>query len=106
MIVGTILDLVSIWMKVEKDSIPKEDIKIDLEDNNILKISGERKEEKKVEEEKSHYSEVFFGSFTRQFKLPATVDKEKDIKACYESGVLSISIPKTSSERIKQIKVE
>jgi HSP20 family protein len=85
--------------------IKKDKVEITREDN-ILKVRGERKEERKLEETKSHYSEVFYGTFTREFILPANADKEKEIKVHYEDGVLLITVPKSTKSQAQQIKIE
>jgi HSP20 family protein len=74
-------------------------------EENFLKIHGERKEEKKSETSKQHYSEVFYGSFTREFVLPSTVEKEA-IKARYENGVLFITAPKSSKSKAHHVRVD
>ncbi|HXC87593.1 MAG TPA: Hsp20/alpha crystallin family protein [Candidatus Cybelea sp.] len=81
---------------------PKElDIRVE---NNLLTIRGERKFEKKVSED--HYLRVerAYGSFSRSFSLANTVDAEA-IKADYQNGVLTLTIPKREEAKPKQIKV-
>src|SRR5580693_5188458 len=81
---------------------PKElDIRVE---NNLLTIRGERKFEKKVSED--HYLRVerSYGSFARSFTLANTVNSEA-IKAEYQNGVLTLSIPKREESKPKQIKV-
>jgi len=45
-----------------------------------------------------------YGSFTRTFNLPTTVDADK-VSAHYDKGVLKISLPKKAEAKPKQIKV-
>lgn len=92
------------YIEVDLPGIKKENIKIDLKEN-ILRVYGERKESKKQENAKQHYSEVFYGSFTREFVLPAAVKKE-GIKAHYENGVLLITVPKSTKIKTQPIKIE
>ena len=81
---------------------PKElDIRVE---NNILTIRGERKFEKKVEENNYLRVERAYGSFARSFSLANTV-KSEAIKADYQNGVLTLSIPKREEAKPKQIKV-
>jgi|SRR5690242_16246579 len=81
---------------------PKElDIRVE---NNVLTIRGERKFEKKVNEDNYLRVERAYGSFTRSFSLSNTVNSEA-IKADYQNGVLSLSIPKREEAKPKQIKV-
>jgi len=73
-------------------------------ENNLLTIRGERKFEKKVSEENYLRVERSFGSFARSFTLANTVDTDA-IKAEYQNGVLTLSIPKREEAKPKQIKV-
>ncbi len=81
---------------------PKElDIRVE---NNLLTIRGERKFEKKVNEESYLRVERAYGSFSRSFSLANTVNSEA-IKAEYQNGVLTLTIPKREEAKPKQIKV-
>jgi len=81
---------------------PKElDIRVE---NNLLTIRGERKFEKKVNEENYLRVERAYGSFSRSFSLANTVNSEA-IKADYQNGVLTLTIPKREEAKPKQIKV-
>jgi HSP20 family protein len=73
-------------------------------ENNILTIRGERKFEKKVSEENYLRVERSYGSFARSFTLANTVNSEA-IKAEYNNGVLTLSIPKREEAKPKQIRV-
>lgn len=97
----------SIFIDVEVPGMKKEDMKVSLEDN-ILTISGEKKDETKEKNNKSFYRvERSYGSFQRSFTLPAEVNSEKT-EAKYEDGILRISFeksqPKQINERAIQIK--
>jgi HSP20 family protein len=81
---------------------PKElDIRVE---NNILTIRGERKFESKVSQDKYLRVERAYGSFTRSFSLANTVNSEA-IKADYQNGVLTLTVPKREEAKPKQIKV-
>jgi HSP20 family protein len=81
---------------------PKElDIRVE---NNLLTIRGERKFEKKVSEDHYLRIERAYGSFSRSFSLANTVDADA-IKADYQNGVLTLTIPKREEAKPKQIKV-
>jgi HSP20 family protein len=73
--------------------------------NNTLQIKGEKK--LKNQEKKDHYHRVerVFGRFIRSFALPNTVDQER-IKAKYEGGVLTVTLPKREETKPKNITVE
>lgn len=81
----------------------KEDINVDLE-NGRLSISGERKFENEENNKNYHRVESGFGSFSRSFQLPDTID-EDSIFAKYEDGVLNITIAKSEEKVKKQIKI-
>jgi HSP20 family protein len=81
---------------------PKElDIRVE---NNLLTIRGERKFEKKVNEDNYLRVERAYGSFSRSFSLANTVNSEA-IKADYLNGALTLTIPKREEAKPKQIKV-
>jgi HSP20 family protein len=82
----------------------KEDIDVSLHDGS-LSISGERKSEEKVDEGEVYRSERFFGRFQRTVALPAAVDAGK-IKAQYQDGVLTVTLPKAEEAKPKQIDVQ
>ncbi len=93
----------NVTLKVEVPGIDEKDIDIRLE-NNTLTVHGERKIEKEEKEENYRRVERQYGSFTRTFTLPTTVDAEK-VSANYDKGVLSITLPKKAEAKPKQIKV-
>jgi HSP20 family protein len=90
-------------VKADLPEVDPKDLDIRVE-NNILTISGERKFEKKVNEENYLRVERSYGSFSRSFTLANTVNPEA-IKADYQNGVLTLSIPKREEAKPKQIKV-
>jgi HSP20 family protein len=91
---------------VVKADLPDVDLKdLDIRvENNILTIRGERKFEKKVNEESYLRVERSFGSFARSFTLAKTVNPDA-IKAEYQNGVLTLTIPKREEAKPKQVKV-
>ncbi len=90
-------------LKLEVPGVSEEDLNVSLE-NNLLTVSGERKFEKEEKEENFHRIERRYGSFTRTFRLPSTVDGEK-VDAGYDKGLLKITIGKRAEAKPKQIKV-
>src|SRR5208283_4068902 len=92
-----------IRLKMEVPGIDEKDIDIRLE-NNLLTVRGERKMEKETKEENYHRIERSYGTFTRSFALPNTVNTE-DVKARYAKGVLTIALGKRAEAKPKQIKV-
>ena len=92
----------SFVIKAELAGVPKEDIKVEINDN-ILTLSGERKSE--VKDEKHHRVERFYGSFSRSFSLPDSVD-ETNIKAESKDGILTLTLPKQEiKEKFKKIEI-
>lgn len=91
-------------VKADLPDVKPEDLDIRVE-NNILTIRGERKFEKKVNENNYLRVERSYGSFSRSFSPANTVNTEA-IKADYKDGVLTLSIPKREEAKPKQIKVQ
>ena len=93
----------SLTLKLEVPGLNEDDINVTLE-NNTLTVSGERKFEKEEKEENFHRIERRYGSFTRTFRLPNTVDSEK-VEAGYDKGVLKITLAKRAEAKPKTIKI-
>jgi len=90
-------------VKADLPGIDPKDLDIRVE-NNILTIRGERKFEEKVNDNNSLRVERAYGSFSRSFALSNTVNSEA-IKADYQNGVLTLTVPKREEAKPKQIKV-
>src|SRR5438445_6506685 len=90
-------------VKADVPDVDPKDLDIRVE-NNILTIRGERKFEKKVSEESYLRVERAYGSFARSFTLANTVNSDA-IKAEYQSGVLTMTIPNKEEAKPKQTKV-
>jgi HSP20 family protein len=90
-------------LKADLPDISEKDLDIRVE-NNMLTIRGERKFEQKVKEENYLRIERTYGSFSRSFSLPNTINTEA-IKADYKNGVLTVEIPKRAESKPKQVKV-
>jgi HSP20 family protein len=93
----------TVTLKIEVPGIDEKDIDVRIE-NNTLTVHGERKIEKEEKEENYRRVERQYGSFTRTFTLPTTVDSEK-VSATYDKGILKIALPKKAEAKPKQIKV-
>jgi HSP20 family protein len=87
----------------ELPGLTKDDIQITLE-NNVLRLSGERKFEKDVKQENYHRIERTYGTFTRSFALPTQVSPEK-VEAKFENGVLSLTVPKAEQAKPRRIAI-
>src|SRR5271169_2017331 len=90
-------------LKADLPDVNPQDLDIHVE-NNVLTIRGERKFENKVKEENYLRIERAYGSFSRSFSLANSVNSEA-IKADYQNGVLTLTIPKREEAKPKQIKV-
>src|SRR5436309_3798812 len=93
----------NITLKIEVPGIDEKDIDVRIE-NNTLTVHGERKFEKEEKEENYRRVERQYGSFTRTFTVPSTVDPEK-VEAHYDKGVLKVRLAKKAEAKPKQIKV-
>jgi len=93
----------NVTLKIEVPGIDEKDIDVRIE-NNTLTVHGERKFEKEEKEENYRRVERQYGSFTRSFTLPNTVNTE-NVTANYDKGVLNIKLAKKAEAKPKQIKV-
>jgi HSP20 family protein len=94
----------NVYVKVELPGMKKEDIDISLRDN-VLSISGERKNEWQTKEGETFRSERFFGRFNRSVTLPIQVEADR-VKAQYKEGILTVSLAKAETAKPKQIEVQ
>jgi HSP20 family protein len=90
-------------LKAELPGIDPKEVDVRVE-NNVLTLRGERKFESEVKREKYHRVERAYGSFSRSFTLPATVDTDR-IKAEYKDGVLRVTLPVREEAKPKQISI-
>src|ERR1700746_2624033 len=93
----------NVTLKIEVPGIDEKDIDVRIE-NNTLTVHGERKFEKEEKEENYRRIERQYGSFTRSFTLPSTVDPN-NVQANYEKGVLKIKLAKKAEAKPKPIQV-
>lgn len=93
----------SYLVHAELPGLSKDDIEITLEEN-ILKLSGERRFEKDVKEEEYHRVERSYGAFTRAFSLPSRVDST-NVQAAFTNGVLTITVPKVEEAKPRKIDI-
>lgn len=91
-------------LKAELPDMTRDDIEITVE-NGTLTIKGEKKFSTEVKEEQFHRIERRFGSFSRMFTLPQTVDTGK-VAADYRNGVLTVRLPQREEAKPRQIKVD
>ena len=91
-------------LKAELPDMSREDIDITVE-NFMLTIKGEKKLVDDVKEEQFHRVERRYGTFSRSFSLPQTVDADR-VAAEYKNGVLTVRLPLREEAKPRQIKVD
>ncbi|KAL0452802.1 UNVERIFIED_CONTAM: class I heat shock protein [Sesamum latifolium] len=88
--------------KADVPGLKKEEVKVEVEEGNVLQISGERTREKEEKNDTWHRVERSSGKFLRRFRLPENA-KMDQIKASMENGVLTVTVPK---EEVKKPEVK
>ena len=94
----------AIRLVAEVPGVKPEDVQITVE-GNLLTIKGAREQVMQEKAEKVHRYERAYGTFERTFTLPATIDPNK-IKATYENGLLTLTLPKVEAAKPHLIKVD
>jgi HSP20 family protein len=92
-----------IVLRAELPGVGRDDIDINVE-NGTITLCGEKKQEKRIESESAYRAERFYGTFSRSFVLPTTIDPEK-IEASYRDGVLEVVLPKADEAKPRKIRV-
>ena len=93
-----------IVVKAEVPGIKKDEMLIEVKDN-VLSLTGERKQEEETMRDNYHRIELAYGKFSRSFSLPNSVKADK-VKAVYKDGILEITLPKVEEVKAIPIKVE
>jgi HSP20 family protein len=91
-------------LKAEIPDMNREEIDVNI-DNFVLTIKGEKKTSNDVKDEQYHHVERRYGSFSRSFSLPQTVDPSK-VAAEYKNGVLTVKLPLREEAKPRSIKVD
>lgn len=91
-------------IKAELPDMNKEDIEITVE-NNALTLKGEKKMDSAIKDEQCHRIERAYGTFSRSFALPPSVDSSK-VSADYKNGVLTMILPMREESKPRQINVQ
>ncbi|XP_066389021.1 18.1 kDa class I heat shock protein-like [Miscanthus floridulus] len=92
--------------KADVPGLKKEEVKVEVEDGNVLQISGERSKEHEEKNDRWHRVERSSGKFLRRFRLPENA-KTEQIKASMENGVLTVTVPKEEARKadIKNVQI-
>jgi HSP20 family protein len=90
-------------IKADLPDMKREDISVTFE-NNVLTLKGERKFDSETTREHYQRVERFYGTFSRSFTIPATIDASR-ISAAYKDGVLTVRLPQREEARPKQISI-
>ena len=88
----------------ELPGMSKDDVRISVTDN-IVTIRGEKKAQVEEKNENWHQVERTYGSFERSFTLGASVNPG-GVKARFDSGVLTVTLPKSDEARPREIRIE
>ena len=91
-------------LRFELAGVDPKDVDIRFE-NGVLTLRGDRKMENEDKPDNYHRVELAYGTFTRSFSLPATIDAEK-IRAESKNGVLTVHLPKKPEAKPKSIQVK
>jgi HSP20 family protein len=91
-------------LKAELPGFDPKDVEVRVEDGTLY-LKGERKFESDVKKENYHRIERSYGSFTRTFSLPSSINSE-NVSAEYKDGVLTLTMPKKEEAKPKTIKIQ
>ena len=93
-------------IRMEIPGIAKEDVKLSVE-NNVLSVTGEKKEETKKEDTNLIINEIYHGQFSRNFNLSKDIRIEA-IDAEFKDGILNITLPKVEEAKpvVKEINIK
>ena len=91
-------------LKAEIPDMTREDIDVTV-DKGTLTIKGEKKFSGEVKEEQFHRIERRYGTFSRSFSLPTSVDPSR-VAAEYKNGVLTVTLPLREEAKPRTIKVD
>jgi HSP20 family protein len=93
----------SYQIHAELPGVAEDEVTVTL-NNNVLTLSGEKKQEVKEENEKFVRVERTYGKFERRFSLPSNIMADK-VDANYKEGVLTITVPKAEEAKSRSIKI-
>jgi len=91
-------------IRAEIPGVEMGDIDVRIE-NGVLTVHGQRKQASDVKEENAYRLERIYGTFTRSFSLPTTVDAA-NVTATYKDGVLEVTVPKIDAAKPKRVDIK
>jgi HSP20 family protein len=94
----------AVVIETELPGVDPQDVTVEVE-GDLLTIRGERREEKEEQARNTYLQECTYGSFERQIRLPADVDRDK-ADATFKQGILKIRLPKKEGGRSKRTTIE
>ena len=90
-----------LWLRADLPGVEEKDLEVTFHDGQLM-VSGKRESEQRKEEDNYHLYERSFGSFSRSFVLPNTVNSDA-ADAALKDGVLTITLPKKGEAKPKKI---
>jgi len=108
--VGPALEVIDrkdeIVLRADLPGLDPQDVQVEVQDNNLLVLRGERKEQQEEQGEEGYrYSERWSGSFVRMVQLPNSIDPDK-IAATSKNGVLEVHLPKKQEAQGRKIEIQ
>ena len=91
-----------IVLEFDLAGVPKENIKLSIDENNLLTLEGKKESKVEQKDEQGNYvrREIFYGSFTKVIQLPENIIQEK-LATQYKDGILTVTIPKKELKKPK-----
>ena len=91
-----------IVLEFDLAGVPKENIKLSIDENNVLTLEGKKESKVEKKDNKGNYvrREIFYGNFTKVIQLPENVIQEK-LETHYKDGILTVTIPKKEIKKPK-----
>jgi HSP20 family protein len=95
----------NVFVHAELPGMDKDDIKISVNEENVLTIKGEKKKDSDSDKKSYIRSERVFGNFSRNFMLPDYINVD-NISAKFTNGILELALPKKEPEKPKEVNIE
>jgi len=89
-----------IVLKFDLAGVPKENIKLSIDDNNLLTLKGEKKENTKENSKDVVKQEIYYGSFERALQLPDDIEQDK-LTTSFKNGILTVVVPRKEIKKPK-----